>query len=365
MTTLTSLKADDLPALLAGADLFASGASRDDLDGMRYWLSALLTERDPIRLVTPDELAPDALCASVCFVGSITALAELPMTGDEPHRVLQALENRLGAKLDAVVALDVASLNALMPVAAAALHGLPLVDCDGMGRVFPLIYQTSYELAGLPLAPLAAVGPTGDTFVLDTTSSERAERVLRATLNHSGGWMLTAMYPTTAAQLATAAIPGSISRAVTVGRALIDATDTDDLTSRLQASTGSRVLGIGRVVELEQRTRRATSGYPAYPSSIVVRTHSDPVRSIRLEAQNELLLALVDGAVTAAVPDIICLLDPNDGRVTGVESVTVGSEVLVLAIPPAPVWRTPQGLAMVGPRSFGFELRHPNEELRP
>ncbi|WP_158303233.1 DUF917 domain-containing protein [Prauserella endophytica] len=352
---MNAVTAEDLPTLAAGAHLLASGAGRTDVDGVLHWLSALLTEHGPVPLVQPDELAPDTACAAIGLVGSVTALAELPMVGDEPLQVVRALEARLGTKLGAVAALDAATANALTPVAAAASLGLPLVDCDGMGRVFPLIHQTSFALAGVSLTPLAAVGATGDTLILDATP-ERAERLLRAAVNVSGGWMLTAMYPTTTARLPSAGIVGSISRAIAVGRALLDATDTDDLAIRLKAQAGSRVLGTGRVVELEHRTRPADTGHPAYPSSIVVRSHAEPVRLIRLEAQNELLLALVDGAVAAAVPDIICLLDPHDGHVIDVESVTVGSEVQVVVVPAADVWHTPQGLALVGPRSFGFPL---------
>jgi DUF917 family protein len=358
---VNAVTAEDLPALAAGAHLLASGAGRADIDGVLHWLSALLVEHGPVPLVRPDQLAPDTTCAAIGLVGSVTAQAELPMVGDEPLRAIHALEARLGRKVGAVTALDAATVNALLPVAAAAVLGLPLVDCDGMGRVFPLINQTSYELAGVSLTPLAAVGATGDTVVLDA-AAERAERLLRAAVNVSGGWMLTALYPTTAASLPQAGILGSISRAIAVGSALLDAADVDDFAMRLSAQTGSRVLGTGRVVELEHRTRPADTSHPAYPSSIVVRSYAEPMRSIRLEAQNELLLALVDGAVVAAVPDIICLLDPHDGHVTDVESITVGSEVQVVVVPAASVWHTPQGLAVVGPRSFGFPVRHPREE---
>jgi|SRR5690606_6224779 len=347
--------AEDLPALAAGAHLLASGAGRTDIDGVLHWLSALLCERGPVPLVQPDELPSDTACAAIGLVGSVTALAELPMVGDEPLQVVRALEARLDTALGAVAALDAATVNALTPVAAAASLGLPLVDCDGMGRVFPLIHQTSFALAGRSLTPLAAVGATADTLVLDATP-ERAERLLRAAVNVSGGWMLTAIYPTTAARLLSAGIVGSISRAIAVGRALLDAADIDDLTMRLKALVDSRVLGTGRIVELEHRTRPADIGHPAYPSSIVVRSRAEPVRSIRLEAQNELLLALIDGAVAAAVPDIICLLDPQDGHVLDVESVTLGTEVQVVVVPAADVWYTPQGLDLVGPRSFGFPL---------
>src|SRR5690606_21722034 len=243
--------AEDLPALAAGAHLLASGAGRTDIDGVLHWLSALLCERGPVPLVQPDELPSDTACAAIGLVGSVTALAELRMVGDAPLQVVRALEARLDTARGAVAALDAATVNALTPVAAAASLGLPLVDCDGMGRVFPLIHQTSFALAGRSLTPLAAVGATADTLVLDATP-ERAERLLRAAVNVSGGWMLTAIYPTTAARLLSAGIVGSISRAIAVGRALLDAADIDDLTMRLKALVDSRVLGTGRIVELER-----------------------------------------------------------------------------------------------------------------
>ncbi|MFZ3566771.1 DUF917 domain-containing protein [Streptomyces sp. BH097] len=361
---MNELTADDLPALTAGADLLSSGAGHADLDGVLHWLSGLLTENGPVPLPAPSELPPDTRCAVVGIVGSITALAELPMVGDEPRRAIDALQARLGTTIGAVAALDVASGNALTPVAAAASLGLPLVDCDGMGRAFPLVHQTTYGLAGVGLTPLAAVGATGDTLVLDAPP-DRAERLLRAALDVAGGWLLTVTYPTTAARLAETGIAGSISRAIAVGRTLIEGAPHGDLATRLRSVlAGCRVLGTGRVVESEHRTRPADIGHPAYPSSIVVRTQAQPVRTIRLEAQNEFLLALVDGAVAAAVPDSICLLDPHDGRVLDVESVAVGAEVHILVVPAADVWHTPRGLDLVGPRSFGFAVRHPREESR-
>ncbi|MGW5450253.1 DUF917 domain-containing protein [Streptomyces asiaticus] len=357
---MSEVTIEDLPALAAGAHLLVSGAGQADIEGVLHWVSALLAQHGPVPLVRPDDVPEDTVCAAVGLVGSVTAQAELPMAGDEPERAVRALEARLGTQLGAVTVLDTATVNALLPVAAAALLGLPLVDCDGMGRVFPLIHQTSYALAGVPLTPLAAVGATGDTVLLDATN-ERAERLLRAAVNVSGGWLFTALYPTTTGTLPRAGIVGAVSRALAVGRALLDAADVDDIAVRLAAQTASRVLGTGRVVDLEHRTRPADAHYPAHPSSIVVRTHAQPVRSIRLEAQNELLLALVDGALAAAVPDVICLIDPHDGSVIDIEAVTVGREVQVVTVPAAPVWHTPQGLALVGPRAFGFPIRHPRE----
>jgi DUF917 family protein len=101
------------------------------------------------------------------------------------------------------------------------------------------------------------------------------------------------------------------------------------------------------------------------PSSIVLAEPGEAGRIIRLEAQNELLLALIDGAVAAAVPDVLCMLDRHKLRVVGLEGVEVGDDVDVLMVPAAPMWHTEAGLGLAGPRAFGFPVSHPSEGGRP
>ncbi|MBW1602013.1 DUF917 domain-containing protein [Streptomyces sp. JJ66] len=359
---LRHIAARDVPVLVAGNELLSSGRGAGGLDGLALCVEALLDRHGPVPLMPLDGLSPDARCAAVGAVGGFAPLMELPFGGDEFATAVRVLEDRTGHPLDAVVALNSAGPNALVPIAAAAALGLPLVDGDGMGRILPLIHQTTYALAGLPVTPLAAVSAAGDSVVL-TSSTARAERLLRGLVDAAGGLMTCAMYPATAGQLRHAAIRGSTSRIMRMGELLTTQPRHPAVLAGLSRTVGARLLASGRVVALDLPSPTASAQqYPSMPTSIVV---SDPAADgpvVRLEAQNEILLALIDGAVVAAVPDVVCLLDRQALRPVGVEGVAVGDHVDVLVIPAAPMWHSAAGLALAGPRAFGFPVRHPDEE---
>ncbi|MEV5553191.1 DUF917 domain-containing protein [Nonomuraea wenchangensis] len=399
------ITAADVPALLAGAEFFSTSAAGEGIDFAGVWLGDILDHTGPVRLVAAGDLDPGTVCAAIGAMGSTTAMAELPPSGDEPAVLARSLEGRCGP-LGAVLPLNAASVNALFPVAAAALLGLPLIDCDGMGRVFPLIHQTTFELAGLSLAPMAAVSAGYDSLLLETGSA-RAERLARVVAQSAGGWLLCALYPTRVGELAGAAIPGSMSRVLEVGRVLLahapgrpawtggpahppwesgPAPDGgpsweggpfreggpgarrvvaphERLLAELTAVTGASVLGGGRLVEIGPSVRQAAALFPGNPVGLAVHDH-DSGRLIRIEAHNELILALSDGSLAAAVPDLLCLLDRGTLRMTGPGRLTAGDLVDVLVVPAAPLWHTIPGLALGGPGAFGFPLRHPKEASR-
>ncbi|MEW9550238.1 DUF917 family protein [Nonomuraea sp. NPDC050783] len=405
------ITAADVPALLAGAEFFSTSAAGEGIDFAGVWLGDVLAHAGPVRLVPPAGLDPGTVCAAIGAMGSTTAMAELPPSGDEPAVLARSLAGRCGGPLGAVLPLNAASVNALFPVAAAALLGLPLIDCDGMGRVFPLIHQTTFELAGLPLAPMAAVSAGYDALLLETGSA-RAERLARVVAQSAGGWLLCALYPTRVGRLAGAAIPGSMSRVLEVGRVLhahaasarpswngspgalgplgspgapgplgspgpLDSPGSpggpglrggqvaphERLLAELAAATGASVLGGGRLVEIGPSVRQAAALFPGNPVGLAVHDH-DSGRLIRIEAHNELILALSDGSLAAAVPDLLCLLDRGTLRMTGPGRLTAGDQVDVLVVPAAPLWHTIPGLALGGPGAFGFPLRHPKEAGR-
>jgi DUF917 family protein len=360
---VTEMGAGDVDSLISGAEFFSSSFAGSSVANVRAWASEVLERRGPVPLVPVANLAPETLCSAVGIAGSVTALAELPPAGDEPVAVLRALESQLGRKVGAVMPLNAATINAVIPVIAAAELGLPLVDCDGMGRILPLINQTSYAVAGLSLTPLSAMSVVRDLISIDTTPP-RAELLIRALLSTAGGWLMCALYPTSAKNLATGAITGSMSRVVRVGRVLTSATDHEAILRGLADTVGASVLGSGRVVELGPSGQRGAPTQPANPTTVVVQEERGRDRLIRLEAQNELLLAVVDGVLTTAVPDLLCLLDRHSLQMKGLERVVVGDDVDVLTVPAAPVWHSEAGLALAGPRAFGLPVRHPEEDRR-
>jgi uncharacterized protein len=357
-STVLAIGAEDIPALAAGGRFFASAAAPVSALALTDWVSDLLREHGPVPLLRPGNLPPSSTCAAVGVVGSPIAMAELPPTGDEFVEAVRRLETRVGTRLAGVFPLAAAAVNALTPVVAAAQLGIPLLDADGMGRVFPLVQQTSLHLAGVPVAPVAAVAATGEAVLVEAASGARAEVVLRAAVTVVGGWAATASHACTSTDLARAGVPGTVSRLLAVGRVLLEGGTADQTVSRLAALTGARRVTRGRVVDLEHHTRPSDLAMPAHPSNVIV-AEPDGGRLVRLEAQNDVLLVLADGAVIAAVPDIVCLLDAVRGGVASLDGLEVGDLVEVLVMPSAALWYTPDGLDLVGPRAFGLPLDHP------
>jgi hypothetical protein len=126
------------------------------------------------------------------------------------------------------------------------------------------------------------------------------------------------------------------------------------------AELGACQLIAGKIGDVERRT---TSGFAA-GSVIVEGLGQDTGRLVRLELQNENLVALERGRVLASVPDLITVLDSETADAIGTERIAYGQRVTVIAFACAPIWRTEPGLALTGPRAFGYDFDYsPVEEL--
>ncbi|MEU8360140.1 DUF917 domain-containing protein [Nonomuraea sp. NPDC048882] len=338
-----------LDRLSVGSRVFATGAAESSYNLALDWARSVLGRG--VELVRADELAPETLCVAVSLIGSTTALGEQLPAGDEPERAVRALERRLGARVGAVVGLNLAAENALLPLIAAAGLGVPLVDGDGTGRVFPLVEQTTYTLGGISPAPLALAGGSGELVLLETAAG-RVEELLRPVVLSVGGWAVAACYPMTAGELARVLVPETVSLLMRAGE--------PGVPRSAAAPYGVRTLCRARILSVEGSTGHgaelALPSLPSLPSSIVLRESEDLERLVRLEAHNEIVLALADGAVVATVPDQICMISTDDGMVVDVDKAEPGLEVDIMVVSAAPVWHTKRGLALGGPRVFGLPL---------
>jgi DUF917 family protein len=124
---------------------------------------------------------------------------------------------------------------------------------------------------------------------------------------------------------------------------------------------GALVLMQGRVVDVTHGFE--TGG--ALDSTTIQGTGTDAGRQMRLELQSEFLLAVEDGAVLAATPDLICLLAHETGDPIVIERLRYGQAVVVVAAPASEIWRSDAGLALAGPRAFGYDLEYSPIMTRP
>lgn len=344
------ITAGDVADLAAGATLLGSGGGGDTTDAA-VMLRLALDERGPVELVRAADLDPRSWVVPVAAIGAITVMVERPPGGVEFELAVRALERHLGIEAVAVHGLESGGINALTPVATAAWLGLPLVDADGMGRAFPRLDQTVFNLAGLPSAPVVLTEPTGAEVIITGADDTGVERLARAALPALGGWAATAGFAMRAGQSAAHALSGTIGFALTLGRALRNARHDPAARDRLLAETSGRRLFTGIVMQVRQRGRGG-----AVHGTVTVRHARVRERTLRLEMADEYLLALDDGAVTARVPDIIVVLHARTWLPISTEQVAPGQHVDVLRLPAPAALETRRAAALIGPGAFDLDL---------
>lgn len=326
-----TLDEDDLAPLARGAAVLGSGGGGDP---SLFVLLArrVLAAHGPVTVYDPAELAADVLLVSTGLVGSITTFAEKPGNGYEFTEAF----TRLRATMDGqvyVCGYETAGVNAFVPLIVAAQTQTPLVDLDCMGRGLSWLDQTTYDAAGIAIAPFTLTDSHDHTVLVETMSGRDAERYIRAITVLMGGWSAFAGYPVSAPRATAAGVHGALRRALTIGR--------DDVPHR--------VLGSGRVSEISWR-----SAADAAAGSLVVWL---PDRPLRIETRNEFALVLDEGRIAAAAPDIICLRDRRTMTALLAERVVPGYEVDVLVYPAPDRWTEPRFARLVSLEAFGYRVQ--------
>jgi uncharacterized protein len=351
------LDSDALRAMARGCAVLGAGGGGDTYLTL---LQALQATEDygPVPLVDLAELADDSLIMPCGGIGAPTVSIEKLENGDEGERLREQLEYLTGRRVAALMAGEIGGGNGVLPIAWAAGMGLPLVDADGMGRAFPEVPQVTMQLAGISPSPAVMTDERGNLIVFQTISGQWMERLERAAAAEFGGAASSTEFSLTAAEAREATIPGSVSLAIRIGAAVASA--PGDPVAALIAEIGAFRLVTGKVSDVERQTR---SGF-VRGSVVVEGLGADAGRIIRLELQNENLVALERGRVLASVPDLITVLDSATADAIATERIRYGQRVTVIAFACAPVWRTERGIAATGPRKFGYDFDyHSVEEL--
>jgi len=302
------------------------------------------------KLVPIEQLPDDALIATIGFVNNGLPLSELRPPGDEFVQSVRILEHALERRVDGIIPLAAANVNALVPMLAGMQLDVPVVDADPQGRVFPRLHQTVFTLAGMRAGPVAVTGPIGESALLTVETPRHAERLVSALAGEFGGWAATAMYPMQASDLRQHGLHGTVSRLLRIGRVLDSAEPTEHKYDLLRRSEGITRIFRARVVDIAGLSRPSAHGEPDRPSSAIL-IEEDEGRIIQLEIQNELLMVLVDGVIEAAMPDIITMLHPDAASVASLEDLWVGNVLDIVVMAGAPRWYEADGLALVGPEA--------------
>jgi len=79
----------------------------------------------------------------------------------------------------------------------------------------------------------------------------------------------------------------------------------------------------------------------------------------KVYVKNENIVAWLDGVPDAMSPDTIQNLDPKTGdahKSGALGGYKIGAELAIIGYETSPMWRTPKGIEVFGPRHFGFDF---------
>ena len=357
----------DLSVIAEGCAILGCGGGGDTYASYLS-VDSELARGAVIEVVNPATLPDHGFIPAVAIMGSPSTFSERLPSGEELRNAVRAVSaarnaginnNDGSSDLTAVMSLEIGGSNGMRGFQAAIWTGKPLVDADLMGRAYPNLWQVTPNNVGITLVPAAAADGKGNTIVQTAASSNHdVEDILRAVCVHMGQASGISLGALTGAQVRSHAAQQSVSLAWRIGRAVqIARAEKHDLVdSILEVYPGRRVVS-GKITRV---VRDVSGAFTTGSADIVPFSGSDVGADIvRVVFQNEnISLTRITrehqaDAALATVPDLICVLDAEDGRALGTQDYRYGLRVHVVVLVGSPQWTEGAGLKNGGPEAFG------------
>jgi len=212
----------------------------------------------------------------------------------------------------------------------------------------------SFYFDGIAPSPVVMTDSLDRKIIIEGVDAPQTlERIGRAICVQLGGRAMVADRPITVRRLREVAIPGMLTFAHRIGDAVLEAQRRGaNPIDSVCAVAGGVVLFAGKIADVDRRFER---GYNVGRLRMAG-SGGWQGASATIELQNEFLVFRIDDQVRAIVPDLITMVDSERGTPITTEVVRYGLRVTIIGIPAPAQLTTPQALACVGPRAFGYDL---------
>ena len=341
----------DLDAIEIGAAILGTGGGGNPYIGKLRCREELKKGRR-IPVIPLAELPDDALVVSLGGIGAPVVGVEKIEEGEECLRALRAIEKELGVKVDALISAEIGGANSMEPMLTAAQAGLPVVDGDGMGRAFPEMQMCTWSIYGHREAPAAMADEKGNIVIIRNTPDDVwLERIARSVVVAMGAAAGLATQPMRGDFVKRAAVPNTITQALNLGRAVLQAheTNADPVQTVIEQERG-KLLMTAKIIDLQ---RHLKGGFAL--GHMALEGFGDFLGDNgRIDLQNEFLVFWRNDLVEVCTPDLIVVLDSDTGLPITTEMLRYGQRIAVLGLPAHPLMRSAEALKVVGPTAFGY-----------
>ncbi|OHF03720.1 hypothetical protein CORC01_01039 [Colletotrichum orchidophilum] len=379
------LSETDLDWITIGCYILGTGGGGSPYQHMLR-LREMMRAGATVKIVSPRDLKDDDIVACGGGKGSPQVSIEKPY-GDEIMESQRELYAYLKTKPTAVISLEIGGGNGLQGLILGASTNLdvPTIDGDWMGRAYPISHQTTPVVFEKKATMIPSCISDGNGRIMLMTKARTeldAERAFRAALSQMGSHVGCAKGPVSGRDTKSWVVENTVSLSWRIGRAVAMSRCTNAVDAVAEAvvevvggEESARVLFRGKIVGVERVTRMGHAygeviieGYAtasAAASSRLEGRNSDggsgeAVERLVIPFKNENILAKkVDASgkedILAIVPDLVCVLDAQNGEALGTQEYRYGLLVVVLGITASEKWTsTARGIEIGGPKGFGM-----------
>jgi len=357
---LNSIEVSDL---CAGATVLGTGGGGSPELGL-FLLNRLLETGKEIRLISVTEVPDDEIVVHPAMIGSVALFSGLNLESEaymmkilseEGPLVsgLRTLEDVLKEKVYATVPVELGGYNTPVAAILAALAGLPFVDGDTIGRAKPELMMQTYTIRNVPITPMVLTDMRGNSVLVKKVAGFKdAERIARA-MAVVGEGTIAVRCPVRGDVLRRTIIPGGVSKAIEIGKALREAelNKKEPVDAVIHASCGKELFR-GKVHQFEREDR---DGF-LWGTITIQGEGRYEGHGFKVWLKNENLLSWLDGKPYVLTPDLICILDATTGKPVTNSKMKEGMEIVVFGIPAHPFWRTGEAIDLVSPKHFDFDI---------
>lgn len=373
------LSETDIDWIATGCNILGSGGGGYPFPtAMR--LRQMIRNGDLIRIVDARDIDDKAVVGGACFGGAPNVFSER-LPADELLEAQRELMRLLEDRITHLNCLEVGGANGMQSfvVGASSNLDLPTVDGDYCGRAYPVLWQTTPYVYGdrQPVyLPMALSDGNGDSVIVSQAKSDKVvERLLRAALSELGSLAGVAVAPASGAEYKRWAIRNTLSQSWRIGRAVHLArllNNLDAMAESIIAECGgpdaAKVLWRGKVVSVRRTLRKAHlygeciiegESKDGFNGHIIIPFKNENIAAIKISPSNEPIESLPlgsedrQGEILAVVPDLVAVLDAEDGEGIGTQDYRYGQRVIVLGIAASEQWTsTEEGIRIGGPEGF-------------
>ena len=356
MKTLTK---ENLEDILNGATIFGTGGGGELSEGLSLINDALDRGKEFI-MVSLDDAPADAIVCTPYMLGAISALPEqqerrydrLPRINEPPvMAAYRRFESYLGREFYGTISCELGGSNTAVAFYAAAMSGHYIIDADPAGRAVPEITHSTYYVNGLPAAPIVMANEFGETIICENVVDDmRAESIVRALSMVSRNNIAAIDHALTISEIRDAVIPGAISMAMSMGRVWREQRDAKGDVARAIAREGKGFVAFrGTIGENDWKTE---DGFTIGNVNI---EGADKFAGdvYRIWLKNENLIGWMNDNVHTTIPDLICLIDTDNGMPITNPNYFTGQNIAVVILPAPDAFTTPKGLEAFGPAYVG------------